>query len=128
MRTLLQDLRYSARMLVKNPGFTLTVILTLTLGVGANAAIFSVVNTVLLRPLPYQDPDRLVRLWESNSKRGLPENTTSTPNFEDWRKRNLVFEQLAAQEYATYNLTDSGEPERVAAAMVTANLFPTLGV
>jgi putative ABC transport system permease protein len=128
MRTLWQDLRHSARMLMKKPGFTLIVILTLALGVGANTAIFSVVNAVLLRPLPYQNPDRLVRLWESNTKRGLPEGAASAPNFEDWRKRNQVFEQLAAQETTTYNLTGGGEPERVAAANVTANLFPTLGV
>src|SRR5690349_21159301 len=107
MRTLWQDLRYSARTLLKKPGFALTIIVTLALGVGANTAIFSVVNTVLLRPLPYQDPDRLARLWESNSKRGIPEGATSAPNFEDWRKRNQVFEQLAAQEFTTYNLTDS---------------------
>jgi putative ABC transport system permease protein len=123
-----QDLRFGARMLWKNPGFTLIAVLTLALGIGANTAIFSVVNAVLLRPLPFPEPERLIRLWESNAGRGLPEFSASAPNFADWRKRQSAFEQLAAYEFATFNFTGSGEPERVAALSVTANLFPALGV
>jgi putative ABC transport system permease protein len=128
MQTLWQDLRYGARMLMKQPGFTLIAVLTLTLGIGATTTIFSVVNAVMLSPLPYRDPDRLIRVWESNPGRGWPEFAASAPNFKDWQKQQFVFEQLAAQELSTFNLTGSGEPERVGAAGVTANLFPVLGV
>lgn len=124
---MIQDLRYGVRMLLKHPGFTTIAVITLALGIGANTAIFSVVNAVLLRPLPYQEPERLIRLWESNPGRGLPEFSASALNFEDWRKQQTVCEQLAAYEFATFNLTGGGEPERVAALGVTANLFPTLG-
>ncbi len=122
-----QDLRFGLRMLLKNPGFTLIAVLTLALGIGANTAIFSVVNAVLLRPLPYPEPERLIRLWESNPGRGWPEFSASAPNFADWRKQQTVFEQLAAYGFDTFNLTGGGEPERVFALGVTANLFPTLG-
>jgi len=125
---MLQDLRYGARMLMKHPGFTSVAVLTLALGIGANMVIFSVVNAVLLRPLPYPEPERLIRLWESNPGRGWPEFSASAPNFEDWRKQQAVFEQLAAYEFNTFNLTGSGEPERVAGVNVTANLFQVLGV
>src|SRR6185369_17049403 len=126
--TLWQDSRYGMRMLRKYPGFALTVMITLGLGVGANATIFSVVNAVLLEPLPYKEPDRLIRLWESNPGAGLTEIAVSVPNFQDWQKDQSVFEQLAASENATFNLTGSGDPQRVAAAKITANLIPTLGV
>jgi putative ABC transport system permease protein len=124
---MIQDLRYGVRMLLKHPGFTTIAVITLALGIGANTAIFSVVNAVLLRPLPYQEPERLIRLWESNPGRGWPEFSASALNFEDWRKQQTVCEQLAAYEFATFNLTGGGEPERAAALGVTANLFPTLG-
>ena len=126
--TLLQDARYGLRMLRKNPGFALTVMITLGLGIGANATIFSVINAVLLEPLPYKEPDRLVRLWESNPGGGLSEVAVSVPNFQDWQKQQTVFAQLAAAENATFNLTGSGDPQRVAAARITANLIPTLDV
>jgi putative ABC transport system permease protein len=125
---MLQDLRFGVRMLLKNPGFTLIAVFTLALGIGANTAIFSVVNAVVLRPLPYPEPERLIRLWESNPGRGWPEFSASAPNYEDWRKQQSVWEQLAAYEFATFNFTGSGEPERVAALSVTANLFPALEV
>jgi putative ABC transport system permease protein len=102
--------------------------ITLGLGIGANATIFSVINAVLLEPLPYKEPDRLIRLWESNPGGGLAEVSVSVPNFHDWQKEQSVFEQLAASENATFNLTGSGEPQRVAAARITANLVPTLDV
>lgn len=126
--TLWLDLRYGMRMLRRYPGFALTVMITLGLGIGANATIFSVINAVLLEPLPYREPDRLIRLWESNPSGGLAEIAVSVPNFQDWQKDQSVFEQLAASENATFNLTGSGEPQRVAAAKITANLIPTLDV
>ena len=126
--TLWQDSRYGMRMLRKYPGFALTVMITLGLGIGANATIFSVINAVLLEPLPYQEPDRLIRLWESNPGTGLTEVEVSVPNFQDWQREQSVFEQLAASENATFNLTGTGEPQRVSAAKITANLIPTLGV
>ena len=126
--TLWQDSRYGVRMLRKSPGFALTVMITLGLGIGANATIFSVINAVLLEPLPYREPDRLIRLWETNPGGGLTQVAVSVPNFQDWRQDQSVFEQLAASENATFNLTGSGEPQRIAAAKITANLIPTLGV
>ncbi len=128
MQMLWQDLRYGMRMLLKSPGFTAVAVIALALGIGANTAIFSVVNAVLLRPLPYQDSDRLIRVFESNPQRGWPEFSASAPNFKDWQQQQSVFEQLAAQELWTFNLTDHGEPERVSATKVTANLFPALGI
>src|SRR5207302_5195506 len=108
-------------------------VLTLALGIGANTTIFSVINAVLLRSLPFQEPERLVRLWESNPARGWPEFSASAPNFEDWRKQQAenslsVYEQLAAYEFTTFNLTGDGEPQRVAALSVTANFCSALGV
>src|SRR5690242_21960305 len=94
--TLWLDLRYGMRMLRNHPGFALAVMITLGLGIGANATIFSVVNAVLLEPLPYGQPDRLVRLWESNPKSGVAEVAVSVPNFQDWQQEQAVFEQLAA--------------------------------
>lgn len=126
--TLWQDSRYGMRMLRKYPGFALTVMITLGLGIGANATIFSVINAVLLEPLPYREPDRLVRLWETNPGGGLTEVAVSVPNFQDWQREQSVFEQLAASENATFNLTGSGEPQRLSAAKITANLIPTLDV
>lgn len=121
-------MRFGVRMLIKQSGFTLIAVLTLALGIGANTAIFSVVNAVLLRALPYPEPGRLVRFWESNPVRGWLEFAASAPNFADWRKQQSVCEQLAAYEFNTLNFTGSGEPERVAALRVTANLFSVLGV
>jgi putative ABC transport system permease protein len=123
-----QDLSFGARMLLQQPGFTLIAALTLALGIGANTAIFSVVNAVLLRALPYPEPGRLVRFWETNPGRGWLEFAASAPNFADWRKQQSVCEQLAAYEFNTLNFTGSGEPERVAALRVTANFFSVLGV
>jgi len=126
MESLWQDLRYGARMLLKNPGFTLIAVLTLSLGIGANTAIFSVVNAVLLKPLPYAHPDRLVWVTEF-----FPHNRgemTGSPDFIEWRTQAGVFEHLAAFSTDSANLTGSGEPERLTAVRATANLFPSLGV
>ena len=124
----LNDLRYAIRMQRKNPGFTIVAVIALALGIGANTAIFSVVNTVLLRPLPYQDPDRLVMVWEEATKAGYPQDTPAAANFIDWRDQNQVFEGMAATDYTSFNLTGSGEPERLEGRRVSTNLFPLLGV
>ena len=86
-----RDFRFALRMLLRNPGFTVVAVLTLALGIGANTAIFSVINSVLLHPLPYHDPDNLAMVWESNSQHPKPHNTVSPPNFLDWQSRNTVF-------------------------------------
>jgi putative ABC transport system permease protein len=123
-----QDLRYGLRMLVKNPGFTTVAVIALALGIGANSAIFSVVNTVLLRPLPYTDPDRLVMVWEDDTKHGYPRDTPAAANYIDWRDQNQVFEGMAAIANLSFNLTGDGEPERIDGRRVSANLFSLLGV
>src|SRR5262245_3791181 len=126
---MLQDLRFGMRVLLKNPGFTLVAVLTLAVGIGANTAIFSVVNAVLLRPLPYQDPDRLAMLWTNDPKRDIREEGTSYPNFLDWRSQNRLFTDLAICSRGNpVILTGGDEPERVSGDYVSANLFPLLGV
>ncbi|MGI9179681.1 MAG: ABC transporter permease [Longimicrobiaceae bacterium] len=125
MDRLLQDLRFAARSLAKNPGFTAVAVLTLALGIGANTAIFSVVNSVLLRPLPYADADRVVMVW--NSLSNSEKVWLSEPELMDYRAGVRSFEQLAAYRPADVNLTGNAEPERLAAARVTANLFDALG-
>ncbi|HEX5581012.1 MAG TPA: ABC transporter permease [Gemmatimonadaceae bacterium] len=126
METLLQDIRYALRTLRRNIGFTAAAVLTLALGLGANAAIFGIVNGVLLRPLPYGDPDRLVMVWGKYPEFGR--TSTSLPDFLDWREGARSFESMAASHGATYNLTGTGEPEQLRASRVTANFFGTLGV
>ena len=124
----IQDLRYAGRMQLKNPGFTIVAVIALALGIGANTAIFSVVNSVLLRPLPYKDPERLVMVWEDASKFGYPRDTPAVANFVDWRDQNTVFEGMAAIADKSFNLTGTGDPERLEGRGVSANLFPLLGV
>jgi putative ABC transport system permease protein len=128
MQTLLRDLRYGTRMLWKSPGFTLIVLLTLSLGIGANTAIFSVVNTVMLRQLPFKNADRLVRIMESNLERGWPNFGVSHPNFLDWRARNQTFEAMAATAGASFNLNRGGDVEVIQGAVITADFLPVLGV
>src|SRR5439155_4278308 len=111
-----------------NPGFTAVAVLTLGLGIGANTAIFSVVNAVLLRPLPYKNPDRLVWIWENNLLKNIPINPVSPGNLNDWRYESHVFESLSAWDGENFNLTDHGEPERVLGAKVFADFFEVLGV
>jgi putative ABC transport system permease protein len=124
----LQDLRYAARMLAKNPGFTAVAVIALALGIGANTAIFSVVNTVLLRPLPYKDPEQLVMVWEDATKHGYPRDTPTAANYIDWRDQNSVFSGMAAIDEINLNLTNAGDPERLKGRRVSANLFALLGV
>jgi predicted permease len=125
---LMQDLRYGLRMLARNPGFTIIAILALALGIGANSAIFSMVNTVLLRPLPYKNPDALVMVWDDQAHLGFPKDTPSPANFLDWREQNTVFEGMAALAEGSFNLTGVGEPERLDSRRVSANFFSLLGV
>ncbi|MBV8552350.1 MAG: ABC transporter permease [Acidobacteriaceae bacterium] len=125
---LLQDVRYAFRQLSKSPAFALTAILTLALGIGANTAVFSVVYAVLLRPLPFKDLDKLVMVWEQNPHRGWYHNVVSAANFNDWRKQNHVFTDMALIAPVTLNLTGAGEPVEVSAEQVTPNLFSVLGV
>jgi putative ABC transport system permease protein len=126
MNTLWQDLRYGARMLLKHPGVTAIAVLTLALGIGANTAIFSVVNAVMLRPLPYKDPDRLVSLWENVPKYGRWRVTPA--NFFDWKKQSTSFEDLAAYGASTMTLTGGGEPEQLLGTRAAAGYFSVVGV
>ena len=123
-----QDLRFGARMLLKNPGFTLVAILTLALGIGANTAIFSVVNAVLLRPLPYSEPERLVQVWVTNPRANRWGDWVSYPDFRDWREQNTVFDEIGACRQWSFNLTGGDSPEALAGAYVSASLFTVLGV
>jgi putative ABC transport system permease protein len=126
LETLRQDLRYGARLLFRSPGFAAIAIVTLALGIGANAAIFSVVNAVLLRPLPWSDPGRAVMIW---SKWTASDKTwVATGEVVDYRKRSQTLLEVATWSEGQVNLTGEGDPERVAAAAVSANTFSTLGV
>jgi putative ABC transport system permease protein len=128
MENLLHDIRYSIRMLRKSPGFTAVATLTLALGIGANSAIFSVVNAVLLRPLPFKDPERLVRIWGKFEKEGIPKNWISEPELIDLNQMSESFEDIAAYQASGVNLTGNQDPVRVNAAFVNASLFPVLGI
>jgi predicted permease len=126
METLLQDVRYGMRMLRKNPGFTVVAVITLALGIGANTGIFSVVNSVLLNPLPYPQPEQLVALYQRTVH--FEEASIPYPDFLDWQRENRSFSALAAYRHEDLNLTGMGEPERLKAEMVSALFFPLLGV
>jgi putative ABC transport system permease protein len=129
IETLIQDLRYGARMLLKNPGFTLIAVITLAIGIGANTAIFSVVNSVLLRPLNYPDSERILTLWEDHTRRDGPQREwTSPPGFQDWREMRNVFAHVAAINNWGPTLTEAGEPEALAGASVSHDAFSVLGV
>ncbi len=128
METIIKDIRYGVRGLLKRPGFTVIALVTLALGIGANTAIFSVVNAVLLRPLQFRDPDQIVVVWEEATFAGFPTNTPAPANFVDWKNQNQSFSDMAAAASTSFNLTGDGEPERVEANSVTANFFPLFGV
>ncbi len=128
MTTLWQDLRYGMRMLWKHRGFTAIAVLVLALGVGANTAIFSVVNAVLLRPLPYPEAERIVTLWSTETRQGEERGSVAAPDFADWQKQSRVFDSVAAYHYSSLTVTGAGEPERVVAARVTAGFTQVLGV
>ncbi len=128
METLWQDLRLGARSLFKQPTFTIVAVVALALGIGANTAIFSVVNAVLLQSLPYRDADRLVTVWEHNKTRGNAQNVINLGNFFDWKQQNRVFEDMATFFDTTSNLTSGGDPEEIPSQVATPNLFNILGV
>lgn len=131
MNTLLRDIRFSLRMLLRQPGFTVVAIITLALGIGANSAIFSVVNSALLRPLPFKDSEQLVKLWESKFESSLGQNfqgSVSYLNLKDWREQNKSFESIAGYQFANYSMQATGSPERVSGVGVSASLFDVLKV
>lgn len=128
METFWQDLRFGLRQLLGKPGFTLIAILSLALGIGANTAIFSLVDAVLLRPLPFHEPERLAIVWEDATRVGFPRNTPAPANYADWKAQNQTFEDMAALSWGNYALTEEGEPEKVESQEVTANFFGLLGV
>lgn len=128
LETLGKDLRYGVRMLLKSPGFALVAVLTLALGIGANTAIFSVVDAMLLRPLPYPEPDRLVRIWESSLKLDSPRNVVNPRNFLDWRDQSHSFEAMAAVVDHMTNLNVSGHPIAVQSLTVSPEFFSILRV
>ncbi|HXN72654.1 MAG TPA: ABC transporter permease [Candidatus Acidoferrales bacterium] len=129
MGTFWQDVRYGIRMLAKNRGFAIIAVLTLALGIGANTAIFSVVNAVLLEPLPYKDSGKLVFIWSTMISQGIDISGSSAPDFREWRSRNRVFTDMAASYYANVDLSARGdEPARLRAVAMTPGFFPLLGV
>ena len=128
MESILQDVRYAIRMCLRAPAFTMVAVLALALGIGANTAIFTIVNAVLIERLPFHDPDRLVVVWEESARRPGRPNTISPANFLQWQERNDVFEQMASFYEWRANLTGQANPEEVAAQDVTSNFFAALGV
>ncbi|MGA9769116.1 MAG: ABC transporter permease [Blastocatellia bacterium] len=126
METLLQDLRYGVRMLTQKPAFTSIIVIALAIGIGATTAIFSVVNSVLLRPLSFNTPDKILMVWNTVEKED--QFAVSYPDFMDWQQRNQSFEQLAAYSSRDFTMTGMGEPVRLHGVMVTGDLFPILGI
>src|SRR5579859_488978 len=129
MRVFLQDLRFALRQMGKRPGFASVVVLTMALGIGANAAIFSVLDAVLLRPLPYKDPDKLVKVWSRFTGIGMPndQNWVSAPEFRDYQQLNRSFSDIAAIDAESINLGVKGSPQRVLGAAVSTGMFSMLG-
>ena len=128
MERLMKDMRFAIRILVRKPGFTVVAVVIMALGIGANTAIFTLVRAVLLNPLPFHEPARLMMVWEDASFIGFPRNTPSPANYADWKAQNEVFEDMAALDNRSFNLTGDGEPEKVSAYGVSAEFFPLLGV
>jgi len=128
METLIQDVKYGFRILRKNPGFTTVAVVALALGIGANTAIFSLMNGVLLPPLPFPDPERLVLVWEETSIFGLRDSPASMGNFMEWRARNRVFQDMGTLDNSSYQLTGDGTPEQVNGAIIMAGFLHALGV
>src|SRR5207247_747316 len=127
MQTFLQDLRYGLRVLSNISGFPAVAVITLALGIGANTAIFSVVNAALLRPLPYEDPSRLVYVWSAEKARGINESTVSIPDLQDWREQGRAFVGMAGWWSGTYNLSGGNEAQHVEGWTVSPNFFHVLG-
>ena len=125
---MLNEFRFALRILIKNPAFTLIAIVTLALGIGATTAVFTLVNALLIRPLPYQKPQQLVLLFQHFKDQHLDNIPVSPPEFVDYQQQLRSFDKLAAFNNTTYNLAEGRAPERVAGAVVSADLFPLLGV
>ncbi|MGH7540125.1 MAG: ABC transporter permease, partial [Gemmatimonadota bacterium] len=128
MDVLWQDLRHTLRTLRRDFGFTAVIVLTLAVGIGANTAVFSLVHSTLLQPLPYRVPDRLAMIWTDIPAQGVHEARSAYANIQDWKTQNRVFEDLATFDPASLTLTDGEWPEQISAASVSANLFSVLGV
>jgi putative ABC transport system permease protein len=127
MRTLKQDVKYGLRMLAKNPAFTAVAVLTLALGIGANTAIFSVVDAALLRTLPYKEPGRLVYVWSAEKARGINQSTVSIPDLRDWREQSRAFDGMVGWWSGTFNLSGGDEPQQVSGWIVSPDFFDVLG-
>src|SRR5579863_8672433 len=127
MNTILRDLRYSLRTLLKTPTFTVAAVLSLAIGIGATAAVFSIANALLLRPLPYQDPERLVILWNRSPGLGITEDWFSTAQYFDIKTGHSGFEDAAIAFGTNDNLTGNGDPERIGTIRISSNLLPMLG-
>src|SRR3982751_5197665 len=128
MQTLLQDLRYGLRMLGKRPGFTLVAVITLALGIGANTAIFSMVDALLINPLPFPQVNRLVALWEKVPSQGVERNETAIANYLDWQSQSQSFENISLYSWWNANLSGIDPPERLQGYVVTTNLLDTMKV
>ena len=126
--TFLRDSRYAIRMLLQSPGFTAVAVLTFALGIGVNSAVFSVLNGVLLRPLPYPDADRITMVWMDNRRQGIKEDITSYPTFRDWRQQSTSYAYMAGVTESAFSLTGADEPERLEGALVTADFFNVMGL
>ena len=127
MGNLIHDIRFAVRMLLKNKGFAVVAVIAVALGIGANSAMFTVINAVLLRPLPYHEPERLVTIWEESPQRDMYELPVSLANYRDWVDQNTVFEQISAYTFRDINLSGTGEPERLFGVRSSANLFSLIG-
>src|SRR5262245_1376821 len=127
MQTLLQDLRFGLRLLVKRPAYTIVAVVTLALGIGANAAIFSVVNDVLLRQLPFKEHERILNLWKNNIKDGIERDYVSPANLLDWREQATVFEEMAFANPWSVDYSHGSEPETLQAAKVSEGFFQLVG-
>src|ERR1700752_3717420 len=128
MNTLIQDLRYAVRSFARAPRFTVPAVLALALGIGATAATFSVIRGVLLKPLPYRNPDGIVVVWEHNLKRNRPRNVIGAANFVEWRQRNRSFEGIGMAGPSRLNLMMGGQPEEVSGMAASSDVFTILGV
>src|SRR6185503_4349537 len=128
MDTLLSDLSYALRTLRKSPTFAIVAVVTLALGIGANTVIFSLVDAVIIRALPYADPDRVVVVWEDNTPAGFSRNTPAPANYFDWRRMNRSFSDMAATRGSTTSLTGDGAPEQVIGRAASPSFFTVLGV
>src|SRR5512146_2585687 len=131
MGTLMQDLKYGLRVLRKSPSFAAVAIVVLALGIGANTAIFSVVSAVLLRPLPYRDPIRLMQVWHVPPPKSFPGMTTfsvSPANYLDWERQNHVFQSMAIYGFRSFNITGTDQPQALQASAVSQDFYSTLGV